>query len=105
MKSLTKAAGVADGFLSTFTTMTQTGLVAANMSLHSKEFQKIMNTESFDLVIVGIFTNNFLVGKFPNFQPLQINSSRSHHQPQVGSTRVVLPVPFAFVSVALECYH
>lgn len=65
MKSLTKSAGVADSFLSTFSTMTHTGLEAANMSMNSKQFRKIMDTESFDLVIVGLFANNFLVGKFP----------------------------------------
>lgn len=65
LKSLTKSAGVADSFLSTFSTMTHTGLEAANMSMNSKQFRKIMDTESFDLVIVGLFANNFLVGKFP----------------------------------------
>lgn len=82
MKALTKSAGVADSFLSTFSTMMSTGLEAANMSINSKEFRKIMDTESFDLVIVGIFTNNFLVGKFPNFEQkfrlLQIARVRSH---------------------------
>lgn len=67
MKALTKTAGIADGFLSTFSTMTNTGLQAANMSINSKEFRKIMDTEKFDLVIVGIYTNNFLVGKSPKF--------------------------------------
>lgn len=67
MRKLVKNAGIADSFLDTFSTMTQTGLHAANMSINSKEFRKIMDTESFDLVIVGIFTNNFLVGKYPKF--------------------------------------
>lgn len=66
MRSLTKGAGIQDSFLSTFSTMTQTGLRAANVSINSKEFKKIMETESFDLVVVGIFTNNFLIGKFPS---------------------------------------
>lgn len=65
MKALTKRAGIADSFLGTYTTMVQTGLEAANVSINAKEFRKIMDTESFDLVIVGIFTNNFLVGKYP----------------------------------------
>lgn len=66
MKGLTKNAGITDSFLSTFSTLTQTGLKAANASINSKEFRKIMDTESFDLVIVGIFNTNFLVGKFPS---------------------------------------
>lgn len=65
MKGLTKNAGIADSFLGTLSTMTTTGLEAANVSIHSKEFREIMDTESFDLVIVGIFTNNFLIGKSP----------------------------------------
>lgn len=65
MKKLAKNAGIADSFLGTFSAMTNTGLEAANTSINSKEFRKIMDNESFDLVIVGIFTNNFLVGKSP----------------------------------------
>lgn len=83
MKALTKSAGIADSFLSTFTTMTQTGLQAANMSIHSKEFRKIMDQESFDLVVVGIFTNNFLVGKYPSREErfsVTANSTRFVHK-------------------------
>lgn len=65
MKKLTKNAGIADSFLGTFSTMSATGLEAANISIHSPQFRKIMDTESFDLVVVGIFTNNFLIGKCP----------------------------------------
>lgn len=66
LADLAKHAGVQDSFLGTYFDMVNSGLKAANLSINSEEFRKVMKEESFDLVIVGMFTNNFLIGKYPN---------------------------------------
>lgn len=49
-----------------------------NLTLNSPEMQKLMKEESFDLVVMGYFFNDFLIGVAAHFKcPLIINFSGS----------------------------
>lgn len=43
-------------------------LRAANNSFHEEAWQKVMREESFDLVVVGMFFNNFIIGLGDHFK-------------------------------------
>lgn len=73
------------GFLKTTQLMvkvTNDFLDLTNMTLNDPEMQKLMREESFDLVVLGSFFNDFLVGVAGHFKcPLIINWSGApmHH--------------------------
>ncbi|XP_055701703.1 uncharacterized protein LOC129800979 [Phlebotomus papatasi] len=63
-----KNAGSQAGFFSRFSDIINMSLRAANNSFHEEAWQKVMREESFDLVVVGMFFNNFIIGLGDHFK-------------------------------------
>lgn len=65
--------------------------------LEHPEFRKIMNEEKFDLVVIGIFFNNFLLGVADHFKCpsilLSVNSAITQTNVLVGNPSAVSSVP------------
>ncbi|GAB0093832.1 hypothetical protein DMENIID0001_090140 [Sergentomyia squamirostris] len=102
----TKDVGSQAGFFSRFNEIIDLTLASANDSLHQEPWQKVMREESFDLVIVGFFFNNFLIGlgdhfKCPVVSIFSAGISEMINSPS-GNPAAVASVPHLFLGKVKE---
>uniref|UniRef100_A0A1L8E1B0 Putative udp-glucoronosyl and udp-glucosyl transferase n=2 Tax=Nyssomyia neivai TaxID=330878 RepID=A0A1L8E1B0_9DIPT len=68
INSFSKEGGSQASFFANFKQIINVSLRSANNSFHEEQWQKVMREESFDLVIVGMFFNNFVFGLGDHFK-------------------------------------
>ncbi|XP_059612718.1 uncharacterized protein LOC132259183 [Phlebotomus argentipes] len=68
MKDVAKDGGSSTAFFARFTEIIDKSLASANQSFNEEVWQKVMREESFDLVVYGMFFNNFVIGLGDHFK-------------------------------------